>query len=128
MLRTVFLPWPGYNGWRGPDVVTYTEASLDLFASIAADHHPAWERCGPRVRKLHARNVAVVFGARASGLTPCRAVVCWTEGGRATGGTGLAIRLAETARIPVFNLATVHPRDVCLAMNRIAGEARARPA
>ena len=125
VLRTVFLPWPGYNGWRGPDVVTYTEASLDFFSSIAADHHPAWERCSPAVRKLHARNVAVVFGARASDITPSRAVVCWTEGGRVTGGTGLAIRLALSAQIPVFNLATVHPRDVCLAMNRIAGKTRA---
>ena len=124
VLRTVFLPWPGYNGWRGPRCVTYTKASLDFFSSVVADHHPAWERCSPAVRKLHARNVAVVFGARANGLTPSRAVVCWTEGGGVTGGTGLAIRLAETAGIPVFNLATMHPRDVCLAMNRIAREAR----
>jgi len=125
VLHTLFLPWPGYNGWRGPDCVTYTEASLDFLSSIAARHHPAWERCNQRVRKLHARNVAVVFGARASGITPTRAVVCWTEGGRVTGGTGVSIRLAETAGIPVFNLATMHPRDVCLAMNRIAQAARA---
>ena len=125
VLRTVFLPWPGYNGWHGPQCVAYTEASLDFLSSIAARHHPAWERCNQRVRKLHARNVAVVFGARASGITPTRAVVCWTEGGRVEGGTGVAIRLAESARIPVFNLATMHPRDVCLAMNRIAQAARA---
>ena len=123
--RTVFLPWPGYNGWRGSQCVTYTEASLDDLAAIAARHHPAWARCRPAVRKLHARNVAVVFGARASGFTPTRAVVCWTAGGRVTGGTGVAIRLAERAGIAVFNLATMHPRDVCLAMRRIAraGEA-----
>ena len=127
-LCTVFLPWEGYNGWTGPECVTYTEASLDLFSSIAADHHPAWERCSSTVRKLHARNVAVVFGVRASGITPSRAVVCWTEDGRVTGGTGLAIRLAESAGIPVFNLASVHPRDVCLAMNRIARAARASEA
>ena len=120
LLRTVYLPWRGYNGWRGPQCVTYTEASLEHLSSIAADYHPAWERCSPAVRKLHARNVAVVFGARASGITPTRAVVCWTERGRVTGGTGLAIRLAEAENIPVFNLATMHPRDVCLAMHRLA--------
>ena len=119
--RTVFLPWPGYNGWRGAQCVTYTEASLEFLSSIAARHHPAWERCNQRVRKLHARNVALLFG----GFTPARAVVCWTEGGRVEGGTGLAIRLAETARIPVFNLSHEHPRDVCLAMNRIAQAVRA---
>ena len=120
--RTVFLPWPGYKGWRGPQCVTYTEASLELLSSVAADHHRAWERCSPGVRKLHARNVALLFGIRASAITPSRAVVCWTEGGRVTGGTGLGIRLAESAGVPVFNLAAMHPRDVCLAMNRIATE------
>ena len=125
VLRTVFLPWPGYNGWRGPGVVAFEDKALSKLYPFAAAHHDAWERCSPAVRKLHARNVAVVFGARASGITPTRAVVCWTEGGRVTGGTGVAIRLAETAQIPVFNLATMHPRDVCLAMNRIAKASRA---
>ena len=123
VLRTVFLPWPGYNGWRGPGIVSFGDKALAKLQPFAAAHHDAWERCGPAVRKLHARNVAVIGGA---GVTePVSAVVCWTNGGRVTGGTGLAIRLAEAAGIPVFNLASVHPRDVCIAMNRIAREARA---
>ncbi len=78
---------------------------------------------GDGVRKLHARNVAVIGGA---GITePVSALVCWTMRGRVAGGTGLAIRLAQAAGIPVFNLASVHPRDVCLALNRIARETRA---
>ena len=123
VLRTVFLPWPGYNGWRGPGVVAFEDTALSKLYPFAAAHHDAWERCSPAVRKLHARNVAVIGGA---GITePVSAVVCWTDGGRVTGGTGVAIRLAESAGIPVFNLATMHPRDVCLAMNRIAQAARA---
>ena len=123
VLCTIFLPWEGYNGWRGPECVAFSDTALDKLQPFAAAHHPAWERCSPAVRKLHARNVAVIGGA---GITkPASAVVCWTEGGRVTGGTGVAIRLAETADIPVFNLATMHPRDVCLAMNRIAREAQA---
>ena len=122
-LCTVFLPWEDYNDWTGAECVTLGEKALAKLQPFAAAHHDAWERCSARVRKLHARNVAVIGGA---GITePVSAVVCWTEGGRVTGGTGLAIRLAETAGIPVFNLASVHPRDVCLAMNRIAREARA---
>ena len=63
------------------------------------------------------------------GITePVRAVICWTGGGRAQGGTGLAIRLARTAGIPVFNLATVHPRDICIAMNRLAADTGAERA
>ena len=120
--RTVFLPCPGYNGWRGPGTVSFGDEALAKLQPFAAAHHDAWERCSPAVRKLHARNVAVIGGA---GVTvPVSAVVCWTMRGRVTGGTGLAIRLAESAGIPVFNLASVHPRDVCLAMNRIAQAAR----
>ena len=123
MLRTVFLPWPGFNGWRGPGCVTFGDRALAKLYPFAAAHHDAWVRCSPAVRKLHARNVAVLGGV---GITePVHAVICWTRGGRAEGGTGLAIRLAETAGIPVFNLATVHPRDVCIAMNRLAADARA---
>ena len=122
VLRTVFLPWPGYNGWRGPGIVSFGDKALAKLYPFAAAHHDAWERCSPAVHKLHARNVAIV-GVGSS--EPVRAVICWSEGGRATGGTGLAIRLAETAGIPVFNLATVHPRDICIAMNRLAVESRA---
>ena len=69
--------------------------------------------------------VLVEEGLRGRLTEPVSAVVCWTMRGRVEGGTGVAIRLAETAGIPVFNLATMHPRDVCLAMNRIAREAQA---
>ena len=120
VLRTVFLPWRGYNGWDGPQCVSFGDRALAKLYPFAAAHHDAWERCSPAVRKLHARNVAIVGGVPAS--EPVRAVICWTPGGRVTGGTGLTIRLARTAGIPVFNLATVHPRDVCIAMNRLAAE------
>jgi len=104
---------------RDPD----TRTALAKLYPFAAAHHDAWERCRPAVRKLHARNVAVIGGP---GVTePVSAVVCWTMRGRVEGGTGVAIRLAETAGIPVFNLASVHPRDVCIAMNRIAQTTRA---
>jgi hypothetical protein len=35
--------------------------------------------------------------------SPSRFVVCWTADGRATGGTGQAIRIAEAYAVPVFN-------------------------
>ena len=120
VLRTVFLPWRGYNGWSGPGTVSFGDRALAKLYPFAAAHHDAWERCSPAVRKLHARNVAIVGGVPNG--EPVRAVICWSEGGRATGGTGLAIRLANSAGVPVFNLATVHPRDVCIAMNRLAAD------
>ena len=65
-------------------------AAMAACIAIAAPLHPAWERCLPAIRKLHARNAAVL------GLTsdrPVDAVVCWTADGRDEGGTGMAIRI-----------------------------------
>ena len=119
--RTVWLPWRGYNGHRGPDCRVLSAAELSACIEIAAPLHPAWERCSPAVRKLHARNAAVL------GLTldrPVDAVVCWSAGGRDEGGTGMAIRIAEAHSIPVFNLGTMTPRAVC---ERLAAIRRAVP-
>ncbi|MDE2976767.1 MAG: hypothetical protein OXU63_04520 [Acidobacteriota bacterium] len=119
--RTVWLPWRGYNGHRGPDCRVLSAAELSACMEIAAPLHPAWERCSPAVRKLHARNAAVL------GLTqdrPVDAVVAFTAEGRIEGGTGMAIRIAEARGIPVFNLGAMTPRAVC---ERLAAIRRAVP-
>ena len=59
--RTLFLPWPSYNGHRGPDCVALSGPELRACMDIAADLHPAWNRCSRTVRKLHARNVAILL-------------------------------------------------------------------
>ena len=108
--RTIWLPWRGYNGLRGPDCRVLSAAAMSACMEIAAPLHPAWYRCSPAVRKLHARNAAVL------GVTfdrPVDAVVAWTAEGRVEGGTGIAIRIAEAHGIPVFNLGTMEPRAVC---------------
>ncbi len=73
----------------------------------AARYHPAWDACSATVKRLHARNSAIICGP---GLdSPVHAIVCWTPGGAVTGGTGQGLRIAEDMRIPVFNLATMQP-------------------
>ena len=109
--RTIWLPWRGYNGHRGPDCRVLSAAAMAECMAIAAPLHPAWERCSPAVRKLHARNVAILLGERLD--RPVDAVVCWSEGGEAVGGTGMGIRVAETRGIPVLNLGSMAPRAVC---------------
>ena len=109
--RTVWLPWQGYNGHRGPDCRVLSAAAMAACMEIAAPLHPAWERCSPAVRKLHARNVAVLLGETLD--RPVDAVACWTAMGRDQGGTGMAIRIAEANRIPVLNLGSMTPRAVC---------------
>ncbi len=108
--RTLYLPWPGYNGCAGPDCRAPSPSELESCMAIAARLHPAWDRCSPAVRKLHARNAAIL----GVGLNqPVDAVVAWTPGGAITGGTGMAIRMAMEAHIPVLNLGVMPPRAVC---------------
>ena len=108
--RTLYLPWSGYNGCAGPDCRVLSPSELESCMAIAARLHPAWDRCSPAVRKLHARNAAIL-GVSAG--RPVDAVVAWTPGGTVTGGTGMAIRIATDAGIPVLNLGSMTPRAVC---------------
>ena len=109
--RTIWLPWRGYNGHGGPDCVVLSRSALSACTEIAATLHPAWGRCSRAVRKLHARNVAILLGETCD--RPVGAVTCWSPGGGVTGGTGMAIRIAEAHGIPVLNLGSMAPRSVC---------------
>lgn len=77
----------------------------------ASRFHPNWAACDEHARKLHARNSAIMLGTSPiNHPEPVNAVLCWTEGGAITGGTGQALRIAVAYSIPVFNLA-VTPID-----------------
>lgn len=69
---------------------------------MAAEFHPAWERCNDYARRLHGRNMMIVLGADLQ--TPVEFIICWTKDGKASGGTGQALRLAEKKGIRVYNL------------------------
>ena len=114
--RTVFVPWQGYNRWDAAACRVLGAREIAAMREEAAAHHPAWERCSEKVRDLHARNVAVLLGADMGQAVD--AVVCWTDRGRVSGGTGMAIRLARHREIPVLNLAETDPRK---AMRRLEG-------
>ena len=118
--RTLFLPWPGYRGCGGPDCCTLSADEMDRCLAIAATIHPAWHRCSSAVRKLHARNAAILGVHSAS---PVDAVACFTARGEPTGGTGLGIRIARAHAIPVLNLGVLHPRVVCERLEEIRAAA-----
>ena len=106
--RQIYLPANGHNGHhtgRDPSLIVPDPDALSVMKQIAATVHPAWHRCSAYARALHARNVAIMIGAKPSEPDPAHAVVCWTPGAAITGGTGMAIRLAGIYRIPVYNLA-----------------------
>ena len=59
---------------------------------LAGRFHPAWKRLGNYAKLLHARNGYIVLGVDLE--SPVDFIVCWTPGGKVTGGTGQALRIA----------------------------------
>jgi len=100
----------------------------------ASHYHPAWHKCTPGAKSLHTRNIPQVVGLQLD--RPADAVVAWTKDGKATGGTGQAIRMAEDIGVPVANLKNPDERRAVMqalgleengqAMDRGKQEAMAR--
>lgn len=102
---SIFVPWSGFKNSDGvvPNATLITDPRITAEARrIAAEHHPVFERLSNGSQALHTRNVYQVLGPDLA--HPVRAVIAWTKDGQASGGTGQAIRLAQTFRIPVINL------------------------
>lgn len=101
----IFLPWKGFNDHKS---TLYN--IIDPAFEIAALHHPYWQHLKPSTRKLMARNVHQVLGMMLD--RPSDFLICWTPDGatkkeeitKDTGGTGLAIAVADQYHVPVFNL------------------------
>ena len=119
----VFLPWPGYNLREG---ITLKREKMVEAMRIAAPLHPAWFRCSYGAKKLHARNVAIMLGIELDQAVA--AVVCWTKDGGPTGGTGMAMRIAEARGIPIFNLWTPEPENEVETPEEVAEKLAARRA
>lgn len=94
--REIFLPWPGFNAHRSRFCAPTREA-----LELAAQFHPAWDRLTQGARRLHARNMHQILGADLQ--SPVAFVLCWTKEGKGAGGTGQALRLAQSRQIPVFD-------------------------
>lgn len=93
--KEIIVPWPDFN--NRPHGITPPDPAAAM--ALAARHHPGWRNCSPAVRAIHARNVCIVLGPDLE--TPSDFVICWTADGRASGGTGQAIRVARAYGIPV---------------------------
>lgn len=94
----IFLPWPGFNGRHSRWDSTCARAH-----AIARHYHPAYDRLSRGAQALMARNVYQVLGPTLD--RPVECVVCWTPDGKASGGTGQAIRIASDYGVQkIFNL------------------------
>ena len=94
----IYLPRQGFNGHRSP-----LYGSCKAARQIAKEYHPRWDILSCLGRDFHARNVYQILGRDLR--TPSRFVLCWTPGGKVTGGTGQALRIAQDHDIPILNFA-----------------------
>lgn len=108
----IFLPWADFN-YDNPysQFLTKTGHYVPIINNdalrIAKAFHPNWEACSSGARSMHCRNAYQVLGPGLGLInthTVSKFVLCWTKDGKASGGTGQAIRIAEGYNIPVFNL------------------------
>lgn len=108
MRPEIYIPWQGfrnrYVGPYDPPAILLSSEDFRLAEERVSQVHPTWEKCGPSAQTLHARNAFQVFGSLTVPAEPSRFVLCWTQDGAVKGGTATAIRLAQNAGIPVFNL------------------------
>lgn len=95
----IYLPWKGFRQNQSPLYGSTREARL-----IARDFHPKWEILSCAGRDFHARNVYQIRGSDLQTFSSF--VLCWTNGGKITGGTGQALRMAQAYDIPILNFAT----------------------
>ena len=105
--QEIYIPWEGFNqhysgrtSWLVTDKLTLESAD-----KLAAEVHPAWDRCSPAVKKLHIRNTFQVLGINL--LRPSSLLICWApiQGDSIKGGTRTAWEIAKLYDIPRFNLA-----------------------
>jgi hypothetical protein len=93
----VYLPWPNFRGKK-----SFFQPPKPATFEIAKKYHPAWHKLTEAGKKFMARNVHQILGWDLN--DPSDFVVCWTADGKASGGTGQALRIAAACKIPIYNL------------------------
>ena len=109
--RTRYLPWAGYNGHTGPDCHPLSGDERPACTRLASRLHPAWHRYADGARRLLAPVSAMILGPRLE--RPVDAIVSWHPERDLLSYPTLALHIAAIYRIPVLNLATDSPREVC---------------
>jgi len=99
----VYLPWRGFNKDRPVVGIPRSQEALsDDVLSIVYKHEPYAEKLSDGVKRIKSRNVFQILGEDLK--SPSDLVVCWTPYGEVTGGTGLAIKIAQQFNVPVINV------------------------
>lgn len=104
--RQIFLPWDGFNGKSIENLNKMNNTWKYLVPPFNKDlvrkYHPRPDALSDAGWKFMSRNSYQVLGDDLK--TPVHFVLCWTKDGKASGGTGQAMRIAKDYGIPIFNL------------------------
>lgn len=92
----------GVNNNALKDIYYASDATSDSFA-LSSRYHGGWNSLDSYSKKLHGRNAQILLGRDLQ--LPVGFIVCWTPGGKVSGGTGQALRISVDYGIPVYNLA-----------------------
>ena len=116
--KQIYLPWNGFNGKTVDNISYFLPHETEEAREYVYDYHPngLYLKQGPF--KLMVRNTYQVLGADLA--TPSDVVFCWTKDGKASGGTGQALRIAQDYKIRIINLYCLNAFNEWLDENKIA--------
>ena len=98
--KQIFLPWKNFNNNKS---TLYTQPAWA--EEVAFYFHPYINQNSKQsIIKLMSRNSMQILGPDNKENEHSKFVVCYTQDGEDSGGTGQALRIAKSFHIPVFNL------------------------
>ena len=103
--RQIFLPWDGFNK-RNVESLNKLHGEGSYLVPpfkphLVRKYHPKHDALSDAGWKFMSRNSYQILGKDLN--TPVEFVLCWTRDGKASGGTGQALRIAKDHNIQIFN-------------------------
>jgi len=103
--KEIYIPWNNFRGRKHNNSTIFDATLLYNYneaVDISKQYHPKWNNLNDAGKKFHTRNVYQILGRELN--DPVDMVVCWTQDGKVTGGTGQALRIAKNYNIEIVNL------------------------
>lgn len=125
-----YLPSDNFNNQlvSRANMITINEDKFPEYDVITRKFHPNYSALSYFAKKLMHRNSCQVLGLNLDIPTSC--IICWTSDGKASGGTGHAIRIARNYEIPVYNMQHQKYntcRKMIIQMNSLWGQEHIQP-
>lgn len=105
--KRIYLPWNNFNG-KVADGKDYIVPKYE--PEWVWDYHKNPYRLSQAGLKLMSRNTYQVLGDDLENPLLPDFVLCYTEDGKFSGGTGQALRIASDYKVPIYNF--FHSKDI----------------